>query len=165
MFHFLYCTFPVVFFVLYFFVLYFFILYFFVVFFVLYFFVLFFVCSIFCVVFFVLYVFCIFCVVFFCIIFFRIVLKSFHSLQQILLPCFWQIFGQTVKKKVCHLVGKLGLIHYLVLFLCLFQNYLSVRKLNCLILFSTALANVLVPINDNVLLDSQLCFIFITNTL
>ena len=32
-------------------------------------------------------------------------------------------------------VGQLGLIHYPVICLCLFRNYLSVSKLNCLMIF------------------------------
>ena len=66
---------------------------------------------------------------------FLIVLKSLHYLQQILLLSVWSIFGQTLKKIVSSELSNLGLIHYHVICLCLFQNYLSVSKFNCLLLF------------------------------
>ena len=79
------------------------------------------------------------CVLYFlCCIFtcctFSVILKAFCSMLQIILISVWQIFGQTLKNKVFLWVGQLVLIHYLVIFLCLFWNYLSVSKLNCLLL-------------------------------
>ena len=44
-------------------------------------------------------------------------------------------FGKTLKKKVFLGVGKLGLIKYLAIFLCLFQNCFSVSELNFLLIF------------------------------
>ena len=76
----------------------------------------------------------IFCVVFFMSYIFRVVLKSFHSLQHILLLYVCQIFGQNLKKKVSPRVGQLGLIHYPVICLCLFQNDIIVSKLNFMLL-------------------------------
>ena len=116
------------------------------VFFVLYFlvlrfFVLYFLCYIFRVLF--------FCVLFFRVLFFRVVLKAFHSLQQILLLYVWQIFVQTLKRKIFPWVGQIGLIHYPVVFLCLFWNYMIVSKFNCLLLFFLIFF-FLVSINDTV---------------
>ena len=89
-----------------------------------YIFLLYFPCVKFCVIFFVLYSF----VVYVCV-----VLKSLYSLQQILLISVWQIFSQNIKKKVFLWVRKLGLIHYLIIFLNLFLNCISAIKLNCLL--------------------------------
>ena len=86
-------------------------------FFVLYFFVLYYLCFFSCCIF-SFYIFlaifscCIFCVIFFCF-----VLKTFHSLSQTLVLYVCQIFVQTLKKKASLGVVKLGLIHYLVIFL------------------------------------------------
>ena len=82
---------------------------------------------------------CIFRVVFSCCIFlcyfFLCGIKTFLFPQQIILIHDQQIFGQSRKKKCYIWVGKLGLIYYLVVLLCLFRNYLSLGKLNCLLIF------------------------------
>ena len=80
-------------------------------------------CSVtyFCVVFSVLYIFC-------------VGLKALKSLRQLIMLYIRQIFGQTLKRKVFFGVGKLGLIHYLFILLCSFQNYLIVSKLNYLLI-------------------------------
>ena len=57
-------------------------------------------------------------VVFFCCIF-RVVLKALHPLRQIILFYVWQIFLSDSKEEIFIGVGKLGLIHYLVVFLYL----------------------------------------------
>ena len=113
----------------------------------------FFLCCIFRVVFFRVIYFCavLFVLYFLCYIF-CVVLKAFHSMKQPLLIYVHQIFGQTLKKKVSIKVGKLGLIHYLVICPCLFQNYLSVSELNFLLLF--LLFSLIYSIhNDTVQLD------------
>ena len=69
----------------------------------------------------------------FCVVFFHIVLKAFHSLQQILMLSVCKSFSQTLKI-LCSRSGQLLLIHYLVNFLCLIINYLSVSKVRCLLL-------------------------------
>ena len=74
------------------------------------------------------------CCIFPCYIFF-VVLKSLHSLQQLLMLSVWNIFGHNLKRTVFYELSNLGLLHYLVIFLCLFKNDLSVSKLNCLLLF------------------------------
>ena len=74
------------------------------------------------------------CCLFLCYIF-RVVLKSLHSLQQLLMISVWKSFGQTLEKIVFSELSNLVLIHYLVIFMCLFQKYLSVSKLNFLLLF------------------------------
>ena len=74
------------------------------------------------------------CYIFPCYIL-RDLLKSLHSLKHIFLLYVWKISGQTLKKIVFSELRNLVLICYLVICLCLFQNYLSVRKLNCLLLF------------------------------
>ena len=103
---------------------------------------LYFLYCIFCVVFLPCFIFCVICfrVVFFVLYFFVLYfsvfyLKAFHSMQQIILIYVWHIFVQTLKRKVSHGFGQLGLIHYLVIFLFLFRNYLSVSKLNFLLIF------------------------------
>ena len=53
------------------------------------------------------------------------------------------MFFQTLKKKVLSGVGQIVLIHYLVIFLCLIQNYLIVKKLNCLLMFLLRLLRIL----------------------
>ena len=73
------------------------------------------------------------CCTFMCYIF-RVVLTAFQYLQRLLLISVWEIFVQTLKKTFFSELSNLGLIHYLVIFLCLFQNYLSVIKLNCMLL-------------------------------
>ena len=73
-------------------------------------------------------------VVFFRVIYFYILLKAFQYLRHILLLYIWYIFGQALKNKVSLGVGQLGLIHYLVIFLCLFLSYLNVSRLNCLLI-------------------------------
>ena len=107
---------------------------------VLYFFVFYFSCCIFlyfifrvifCVEFFVLH----FCAGIFHVICFCVVWKTICSLWQILLLYVWYIFCQTLENKVYLRVWKLGLIHYLVICLCSIWNYLSVIKLDCLLLF------------------------------
>ena len=69
-----------------------------------------------------------------CVLYFCVILGVLHPLWQLLLLYFWKLFGQTLKKNV-FLVEKLWLINDHVIFLCLFWNYLSVSKLNCLFLF------------------------------
>ena len=71
------------------------------------------------------------------------VAKLLHSLRQLLLVSVWQMFFQTLKKKVLSGVGQIVLIHYLVIFLCLIQNYLIVKKLNCLLMFLLRLLRIL----------------------
>ena len=73
------------------------------------------------------------CCIFSCCIL-SVILKAFHSLIQLLLISVWQIFDQTLEKKRFFWVWQLRLIHYLVILLCLFWNYLIVRKSNCLLL-------------------------------
>ena len=90
--------------------------------------------------FFVLYIFVLYLFVlyFFMLYFFVsgffVVLKQLYYLQQILMIHVWQLFGHTLKNKVFPRVGKLGLIHCLVVCVCFFINYLGVRKLNCLLI-------------------------------
>ena len=84
------------------------------------------VCCIFCVSFSVLYFF----VSYFCL-----VLKALYYLRHLLILSVWQNFGQDLKKKEFPWVRQLGLIHYLMICLCLFWNFLSVGKLNCLLPF------------------------------
>ena len=95
-----------------------------------------------------------FCVVFFRVVFFcvlYIVFVVFLVLYFLyfIFPCCIQIIllSETVSSEVCledalsdseeafSQYWELGLIRYLVICLCLFQNYLSVRKLDCLMLF------------------------------
>ena len=64
---------------------------------------------------------------------FLVVIKYFQYLQQLLLLSVRNIFGHNLKKTVYIWVGQIGLIHYLVIFLCLFYNYLIVSKFNCLL--------------------------------
>ena len=92
----------------------------------LYFSTFYYLCCILHVLLFVLYFLCcIFCVL----------LKALQFMWHLLLISVWQIFSQILKNSVFLRVGQLGMIHYLVICLCLFQNYLSVSKLNCLLLF------------------------------
>ena len=58
-----------------------------------------------------------------------------NSLRQLLLLYIRHIFFQNLKKKTFLRVGQLGPIFYFVLFLCLYQNYLSRRKLNFMLFF------------------------------
>ena len=74
------------------------------------------------------------CRIFLCYIF-RVVLKSLHFLQQLLLLSVWKSFGQYLKNKVFSELSNLGLIHCIVICLCLFQNSWGVSKLNCLLIF------------------------------
>ena len=60
--------------------------------------------------------------------------KALHFLWQIIM-LYVRNFLSGNKEASFLGVGKLGLIHYLVIFLCLFWNCLSVIKLNCLLLF------------------------------
>ena len=98
-------------------------------------------CWIFCVIIFLLYsLCCTFCVIYFLVVFFRVIsfhflLKAFNYLQHLLLLYDWQILVQIQRKTVSVRVDQLGLIHYLVICLCLFWNNLSERNLNCLLLF------------------------------
>ena len=69
-----------------------------------------------------------------CIFFCSVILKVFNSLIQLLLISVYRVFYQTLKNKAFLWVGQLGLINYLVIFLCLFQKYLSVSKYNGLLL-------------------------------
>ena len=73
------------------------------------------------------------CCIFSCCIF-RVILKALHSLRHLLLLYVCQTFFQTLKRIVYIGFGKPGLIHYLVICLCLFQKYLSVSKLDFLLL-------------------------------
>ena len=75
-----------------------------------------------------------FCVVYFHVIFFHVVLRLFHYLRQILMINIWQLSGKAIKKKLSLGVGQLGLIQYLVIFVCLFRKHLSMIKLNCMLL-------------------------------
>ena len=86
-------------------------------------------CIVLCCIFFVIYF------PFFCVIYFCVILVPFHSLRQVLMIYVNQIFAHTLKKTVSLGVGQLWLIHYLVICLCLFRNYLSVHNLKCLLLF------------------------------
>ena len=76
------------------------------------------------------------CVVFLAMYFFRVVLRSLHSLKQLIMISVWDIFSQTLRKKVFLRVVQIGPIHYFVIYLYLSQNYLSLSKLNLLIFFS-----------------------------
>ena len=103
-----------------------------------------------------------------CVVLFSVILKAFHSLLKILLLSVYQIFDQTLKNEVFLWVRQLGLIRYLVIFLCLFRNYLSVSKLNFLLIFLLLLINfksffsiwmVLAPLYTPTLSSLNLCCI------
>ena len=100
---------------------------------------------------------CIFCV------FFCVVLKALQYLRNILLVSVEKIFGETIKKLFIG-VGQLELIHYPVIFLCLFRNYLIVSKLNCLLLFLLLLLIFILhkwyfPIRFSIVFHFHCCFI------
>ena len=78
-------------------------------------------CCIFYVVFSVLYLFC-------CI---KITSLSETAPSSI----FWEYFGSDSKEDSFYELSNLGLMNYLVILLCLFQNHLSVSKLNFMLLF------------------------------
>ena len=71
----------------------------------------------------------------FCFLVVPVVSKALQSLQKILLISVWHTFGQTLKKRVFLGVGVLRMINYLVILLCLPQNYLIVSKLNFMLVF------------------------------
>ena len=99
--------------------------------------------------FYVRYIFCcILSVLFLSLIPLYIVLKSFHSLRELLLPYIWQILGQTWSNNFSWSYF-LGLISYNFIFLHLFWNYLIVSKLNCLL--------ILLPILTLVILHKWYC--------
>ena len=83
---------------------------------------------------------CIFYGVFFCVLFFRVVLflfciKSTSIFETPYYAIFLEMFWADSKEEIFLGVGQLGLIHYLVICLCLFRNSLSVSKLNCMMFF------------------------------
>ena len=95
---------------------------------------------------------------------FRVILKGVHILWQLLLLYVWQIFCQTIRDKLLSVNGQVGPIHYLAIFLCLFWNYLSVDKLNCLLFFWMVLLIFSLhkwycPIRFSIAFHSHCCYI------
>ena len=66
------------------------------------------------------------CVLYCFVLYFCIVLKALHSLWQLLLISICHIFGHTLNKKCFLWVGKLGLIHYISIFDCVYFKYIRV---------------------------------------
>ena len=74
------------------------------------------------------------CCIFLCYIFLYCIKITSLSVTNYYVICSADSFVKALNKRGFLEVGKPELIHYLVICLCLFQNYLSVIKLNCLML-------------------------------
>ena len=77
---------------------------------------------------------CIFCALFF-VLYFLCCIKSTSLSATASFDLFLEDFWSDSKEESFPIVGKLRMINYLVLCLCLFRNYISVRKLNFLLIF------------------------------